>query len=122
MQPFDKVHLYMTTSTDSIDRRVSLTSPAIFDSLVLILAFTSGFIIMSIELLGGRILAPYFGSSIYVWGSIITVFMLSLAIGYLLGGKLSLNHPSLWRYGSFYAGAALTLLPTIFFGDVVLIP
>ncbi|MBT5792268.1 MAG: glycosyl transferase, partial [Gammaproteobacteria bacterium] len=35
---------------------------------VLTLAFTSGFIIMSIELLGGRVLAPYFGSSIYVWG------------------------------------------------------
>ena len=42
--------------------------------LVLCLAFISGFIIMAIELLGGRILAPYFGSSIYVWGSIITVF------------------------------------------------
>ena len=27
---------------------------------------------MSLELLGGRVLAPYFGSSIYVWGSIIT--------------------------------------------------
>ena len=30
---------------------------------------------MSLELLGGRVLAPYFGSSIYVWGSVITVFM-----------------------------------------------
>jgi hypothetical protein len=89
-------------------------------SLVLSLAFTSGFIIMSIELLGGRILAPYFGSSIYVWGSIITVFMLSLATGYLLGGKLSLNNPNLGLYGSFYGGAALTLLPLIIFGDPIL--
>jgi len=45
---------------------------------VLLLAFTSGFIIMSVELLGGRILAPYFGSSIYVWGSIISISCRSL--------------------------------------------
>ena len=44
--------------------------------LVMSLAFTSGFIIMCVELLGGRILSPYFGSSIYVWGSVITIFML----------------------------------------------
>ncbi|MFT7245895.1 MAG: hypothetical protein ACI82A_003266 [Candidatus Azotimanducaceae bacterium] len=89
----------------------------LFSLLVLTLAFTSGFIIMSIELLGGRILAPYFGSSIYVWGSIITIFMLSLAIGYLTGGRLSMNQPSLKRYGLFFIGAALALLPTIFFGE-----
>lgn len=88
-----------------------------FNALVLILAFTSGFIIMSVELLGGRILAPYFGSSIYVWGSIITIFMMSLAIGYLLGGRLSLFNPNLKRYGLFYLGAAFALLPIILLGD-----
>ena len=93
------------------------TQPRLYQSLVLTLAFTSGFIIMSIELLGGRILAPYFGSSIYVWGSIITIFMMSLAIGYLSGGRLSINQPNLQRYGFFYAGAAITLLPTIIFGE-----
>ena len=92
----------------------------LFSGLVFTLAFISGFIIMSIELLGGRILAPYFGSSIYIWGSIITVFMLSLAIGYLLGGKLSLINPNLRTYGSFYAGAAVTLLPTILLGEQVM--
>jgi len=81
--------------------------------LVMILAFIAGFIIMAIELLGGRILAPYFGSSIYVWGSIITVFMLSLSIGYLCGGKLSLHNPNLKTYGTFFGGAALLLLPLI---------
>lgn len=88
--------------------------------LVLSLAFISGFIIMSIELLGGRILAPYFGSSIFVWGSIITIFMLSLSIGYLLGGKLSLQAISLKRHGCFFIGAAFLLLPLIFFGNQIM--
>lgn len=91
--------------------------PAFHNLLVLCLAFVSGFIIMSVELLGGRILAPYFGSSIYVWGSIITIFMLSLSIGYLCGGRLSLHNPTLKRYGCFFAVAAALLLPLILFGN-----
>lgn len=87
------------------------------NAIVFVLAFISGFIIMSVELLGGRILAPYFGSSIYVWGSVITVFMLSLSLGYLTGGRLSLNNPNLTRYGLFFIGAAFTLLPTIWLGE-----
>ena len=54
---------------------------------VFLLAFAGGFSIMSIEMLGGRIMAPFFGSSIYVWGSIITIFMVALSIGYLVGGS-----------------------------------
>lgn len=94
--------------------------PSFQNLLVLCLAFVSGFIIMAIELLGGRILAPYFGSSIYVWGSIITVFMLSLSIGYLLGGRLSLKTPNLVRYGCFYVGAALLLLPLILWSNQIM--
>ena len=89
-------------------------------TLVLVLAFISGFIIMAIELLGGRILAPYFGSSIYVWGSIITVFMLSLSLGYLAGGKLSLHNPNLKTYGAFFTGAAVLLLPLIFWSNAIM--
>jgi len=85
--------------------------------LVLLLAFTSGFIIMSVELLGGRILAPYFGTSIYVWGSIISIFMVALAMGYLIGGRLSINRPNLGLYGLFFLLAAIGLLPIVFFAD-----
>lgn len=87
------------------------------NSLILCLAFTSGFIIMAIELLGGRILAPYFGSSIYVWGSIITIFMLSLSLGYLTGGRLSLHNPSLKRHGAFFILGGLTMLPIILWAN-----
>lgn len=75
---------------------------------------------MGIELLGGRILAPYFGSSVHVWGSIITVFMLSLSLGYLIGGKLSLQTPSLARYGSIFIFAGITLLPLAYFSIPIL--
>ncbi|MCY3812465.1 MAG: fused MFS/spermidine synthase [Gammaproteobacteria bacterium] len=81
--------------------------------LVYALAFCGGFSIMSLELLGGRILAPWFGGSIYVWGSIITVFMLALSLGYLIGGRLSLRAPTLTKFGGILAVAAVILYPTV---------
>ena len=84
---------------------------------IYLLAFCSGFCIMGIELLGGRILAPYFGSSVHIWGSIITVFMLSLSFGYLLGGKLSTRSASLKHYGFIFIIAGLTILPIVFFAQ-----
>ena len=57
----------------------------------------SGFYVMLVELLSGRLIAPSFGSSIYVWGSVIFVFMLGLAIGYLFGGMFSRYSPSVVR-------------------------
>jgi len=78
---------------------------------IYLLAFCSGFCIMGIELLGGRILAPFFGSSVHIWGSIITVFMLSLSFGYLAGGKLSTQNASLKKYGFIFVLAGVTILP-----------
>lgn len=68
---------------------------------------------MGIELLGGRILAPFFGSSVHIWGSIITVFMLSLSFGYLIGGKLSTKNASLTRYGCIFLFAGITVIPIV---------
>lgn len=81
--------------------------------LVFLMAFAGGFSIMSIEMLGGRIMAPYFGSSIYVWGSIITIFMVALSVGYLLGGHLSLRNPSLRKFGALFLLCAAAVMPMI---------
>ena len=89
-------------------------------SVIFLLAFSGGFTVMSIELLGGRIMSPYFGSSIYVWGSIITVFMLSLSLGYLGGGRLSLANPSLARFGLIFLGGGVAMIPLILTGDRVM--
>lgn len=75
---------------------------------------------MAIELLGGRILAPYFGSSIHVWGSIITVFMLALSVGYLLGGWWSMRKPALGRLALIFLLAGLAVLPLLLAGETLL--
>ena len=90
------------------------------NALIYFLAFSSGFSIMGIELLGGRILAPYFGSSVHIWGSIITVFMLSLSFGYLLGGKLSIRHPSLTKYGLIFLVASIMVVPIALFAEPIM--
>lgn len=77
-------------------------------------AFVAGFVVMVLEMLGGRIIAPWFGGDIYVWGSIITVFMLALSLGYLIGGRWSLHNASLWRYGLLFLGAGVFILPVVF--------
>ncbi len=79
----------------------------------------SGFFVMGVELLGGRLLAPYFGSSIFVWGALIAVFMTALAVGYLIGGQLSLRAPSAMGLGLLLMAEALFALPIVFFADVV---
>ena len=80
----------------------------------------SGFYVMLVELLSGRLIAPSFGNSIYVWGSVIFVFMLGLAIGYLLGGIYSQYNPSVRRLCAILAASALTTLPTVIFGTAIL--
>lgn len=51
--------------------------------------FVTGGAIMVIELLGTRIIAPFYGSSLYVWTSVIAVTLMALAVGYFLGGYLA---------------------------------
>jgi hypothetical protein len=85
-----------------------------------LVAFWSGFFVMGIELLGGRILAPNFGSSIYVWGALIAVFMLALSLGYLAGGRYSQRNPGLAKLGLLLGAAALTALPVLPLSGTVL--
>jgi len=56
---------------------------------LLLSVFVSGAVVMALELLGSRLLAPVFGSSIFVWGSLIGVVLAALSTGYYLGGKIA---------------------------------
>lgn len=85
-----------------------------------LIAGWSGFFVMAVELLSGRLLAPTFGGGIYVWGAIITVFMLALSLGYLAGGWYSLRAANVRRLGALLLIAAVTVLPVLGVGNPVL--
>lgn len=54
-----------------------------------LLSFIEGGAVMATELLGAKMLAPYFGSSLYVWASVLAITLGGLAAGYFCGGILS---------------------------------
>ena len=88
--------------------------------LVYLIAGWSGFFVMALELLGGRALSPYFGSGIYVWGAIIALFMLSLSIGYLIGGWLSAGSPSVEKLSAILLLAVVAALPCVLASQAIL--
>jgi spermidine synthase len=59
-----------------------------------LLVLVSGAVLMGLEIVGSRILAPYFGNSVFVWGSLISLFLIALSVGYYVGGGLSDRYPS----------------------------
>ena len=54
----------------------------------------TGAAVMILELLGTRIIGPFYGVSLYVWASLIAVTLIALALGYFLGGYLADRFPA----------------------------
>lgn len=52
-------------------------------------AVVCGGLIMVLEVLGSRVVGPFFGVSLYVWTSLISVTLIALAAGYAVGGLLA---------------------------------
>lgn len=72
-----------------------------------LVVFLSGAVLMSLEMVGSRILAPTFGSSIYIWGALIVVVMAALTLGYYFGGRYADRFPSLLMMGVILTGAGI---------------
>jgi predicted membrane-bound spermidine synthase len=56
---------------------------------LLTISFIEGASVMASEICGAKLLAPFFGSSLYVWSSVMAITLGGLASGYFIGGKLS---------------------------------
>lgn len=54
-----------------------------------LISFITGSIIMGYELTVSRLIAPYYGNSVYTWGILLSVVMLALSLGYYFGGRLA---------------------------------
>src|SRR3989344_3080648 len=80
------------------------------DILLLASVFVTGACVLVIEILATRVLAPYYGNTIYTTSSVIGTVLAALSAGYYFGGKFADRHP---RQQVFYAIITASGLLTI---------
>jgi len=85
-----------------------------------IVVFFSGFIVMVFEMVGTRILGPYFGTSIFTWTNIIGVILFSLSLGYYYGGKIADLKPSEKKLSDILLWGSLSIFLVLTFKDLIL--
>ena len=70
----------------------------------------SGAAVLSLEILGTRVLGPYYGVSIYLWSALITVTLAALSVGYAVGGRWADRGPRLGALAWMLGGAGIWVL------------
>jgi len=88
--------------------------------IIYVVAFITGGIVMSFEMLGSRYLNPYFGSGIYTWAALISTVLAALTLGYFLGGWLADRTASAVVLGTTVLVASLYFLALPTFSDALL--
>ena len=79
------------------------------------IAFSSGAVVMALEIAGSRIITPVFGSSTTTWGILIGIILTGLTLGYFFGGRISDSKPSFEKLCSivFSTGLFILFIPFI---------
>ncbi len=75
-----------------------------------VLVFIAGAAVLAVEILGTRILGPFYGVSLFLWSALITVTLAALSVGYAIGGRWADRGPRLDRLCYLMIGAGLWLL------------
>jgi spermidine synthase len=70
----------------------------------------SGASILAVEILGTRVIGPWYGVSLYLWSALIGVTLAALAAGYALGGRWADRGPELGRFSLLFVAAGLWTL------------
>jgi predicted membrane-bound spermidine synthase len=112
--------LYKTSLTAVVARTRGDASSAVFRAVIYIIAFVTGAIVMSFEMLGSRYLNPYFGSGIYTWAALISTVLAALTAGYFLGGFIGDRTVSASVLGAVVGVASLYLLVLPSFAEAIL--
>lgn len=72
-----------------------------------LIIFLANAALLVLQLVAGRLLAPYIGSSLETWTSIIGVFLLGIALGNAYGGRLADRYPSPRTLAALLAAGAI---------------
>lgn len=83
------------------------------------LLVTFGAVVMSLEILSSNLMSPYFGGSIFIWGSIISSFMVHFSVGYVTGGYLSRRFPRITVLTAFLMISSLWVIAIPYFNKPV---
>ena len=83
--------------------------------------FFSGACVLAIEILGTRVLAPFYGVSLFLWSALITITLIALSIGYAVGGYWADKKATMARLCSIIMSAGVWLLLLPFLKKPVLI-
>ena len=78
-----------------------------------VIVFVSGAVVLAIEIVGTRVLGPFYGVSLFLWSALITVTLAALSLGYAVGGRWADRSPRYSRLGLILAAAGIWLLLTI---------
>ena len=84
------------------------------------IVFVSGAVVLAIEILGTRVLGPFYGVNLFLWSALITVTLAALSLGYVVGGRRADRNPRYSVLGTTLAIAGLWLLATIWLKRPVL--
>lgn len=84
-----------------------------------ILVFVAGGVLMGLEIAGSRVLAPHFGNSVFVWGSLISIFLMALSLGYYIGGRVADEYPSRLLLNSICGGVSLLIFGIALFANSI---
>ena len=74
-----------------------------------LLVFVVGMASLGAEIAAARLMSPYFGASTIVWANTIAVVLVSLSIGYWIGGRMGDDHPHLRGLCLLVGGASVLL-------------
>jgi len=81
---------------------------------ILTAAFVSGAAVMLVEIVGTRVLTPFFGVGLYVWSALLVVTLGSLSVGYYVGGWLADRHSgAALPFELIIAGAGVAIAPVL---------
>src|SRR5574341_855300 len=78
-----------------------------YKTFIYVAVIICGAAVLAIEILGTRVIAPFYGVSLYTWSGLISVTLAALSVGYVLGGRWADRGPQLHRFCLVIAAAGI---------------